>query len=84
MEDQLNTRMCITVAVLGILVATTRVAFADSSTTIAPDKRQIITVTTRTQSECTIYSPQGALMCTRTYPITDHRAAVARCNAIKC
>jgi hypothetical protein len=55
-----------------------------SSTAVTKDARKIQTLTNRTQSECNIFSPQGALMCSRTYPITDHAVAVAKCAAVKC
>ena len=59
-------------------------ALADSSTTKLPDGGSIVTVTTRNGTECSMFSKQGALMCTRSIGVTDHQTAIARCIKMKC
>jgi hypothetical protein len=67
-----------------LVITAPAVAGGGASTATFPDGRKIQTLTTRTQSECNVYSSQGLLMCTRTYPITNHQAAIAKCSAVKC
>lgn len=55
-----------------------------STTSETPDGRRILTQTTRNGSTCTMFSKDGAAMCSRTIPQTLHRDAVARCLAMKC
>jgi hypothetical protein len=87
MQAILTTKIeCITVALVTLALTSVSAIAGGSgaSTATVPDGRKIQTLTTRTHSECNVYSPQGNLMCTRTYPITNHQAAVAKCSTVKC
>lgn len=55
-----------------------------TSVTPRPDGGSAKTSTRGAGSECAVFSKEGALMCTRTFSITSHAAAVARCVALKC
>jgi len=59
-------------------------ALADRTTSARKDGGKSVTVTTREGTECNVFSKSGALLCTRTFAITNHSAAVARCVALKC
>jgi hypothetical protein len=71
-------------SVLVTCVTVTAALAGSSSTATGKNGWKINTLTTRTQSECNLYNPQCNLVCTRTYPITDHAVAVAKCAAVKC
>jgi hypothetical protein len=71
-------------ASLLVMCAGVSACLAESSTATTKEGWKIQTLTTRTQSECNLYNAQGAFVCSRTYPITDHAVAVAKCAAVKC
>jgi len=54
------------------------------STSNRKDGGKSVTTTTRVGTECNVFSKSGALVCTRTFNITNHAAGVARCVALKC
>lgn len=59
-------------------------ALADMSTTVRPDGGKSTTATRNSGSTCTVFGKQGDVKCTRTFAITDHKVAVARCTKLKC
>ena len=71
------------VATVGLAVIAPACA-ASSSITPRPDGGQSRTVTRPAGSECSVFSKEGELKCTRTFSITNHSEAVTRCVALKC
>lgn len=59
-------------------------ALADRSTTPRLDGGKSTTATTNTGSTCTVFGKNGETRCTRTFGITNHADAVAKCTKMKC
>ena len=66
------------------VVAMAPTALAGNTTTNLSGGGKAVTVTTTRGTECTFFNPQGNLICTRTFAITDHKAGVAKYLQTKC
>ena len=76
-----------TVLAISISALTVQPAFAGGSkvsTNKRPDGGTSQTATTRRGTVCTVFSKQGAPLCTRTYSTTNHKVAIKKCMRIRC
>ena len=59
-------------------------ALSGSTSSTRPDGGKTNTYTGRNGTVCDVFSPQGSLMCSRSFAIFNHKAGVAKCLKVKC